>query len=470
MSSSKKLFKNTLIYTVGNFGSKILSFLLLPILSYYLLKEELGIYDLIITTVSFFVPLITLQLGEAAYRWLLASNSDSEKQLVILSSSVFLIFTTLTIFQLLLYFLSYFYDFEYYGYFSIIVITSSILPFIQRIARGLEKIKLFASAGILNAVLVLLTNLLLLSILELKLEALFIALVISNSLTIVYLVFKLSILRRISFSKVNFTELNGMLRFSLPLIPNTISWWLINVSDKYLILLYLSAEVNGIYAISSRFPTILLLLNSVFLLAWQDQTIVSKLTKSQSEDYNSKIFNAYLNFELSTVLLLICSSEFLIYFLVDSKFGDAYRYMPILFLGVGFSAFSGYFGAAFLKEKKTKTIFISSLVGGLINILLCFVLLEHIGLFASAIGTLVSFIIVFLIRYYQSRSFFSVKINFSKLILLSLLALLCSYLVLLDFLILKLSLIVLSIIFFFYLNNHTLKYIYKNFSLKFQKK
>jgi O-antigen/teichoic acid export membrane protein len=254
-----------------------------------------------------------------------------------------------------------------------------------------------------------------------------------------------------------------MLSFSIPLVPNVVSWWLVNSADKYIILYFLTSEMNGIYAISSRFPTIIILVNSIFILAWQDHTIMTKDNDEERLKFDSKIFNMFVNFEFSIVFILIAVSELTVRFLIAEEFYESYKFMPLLYIGVAFSAFSGYFGAAFIREKKTKAIFTSSVIGGVINLMVCLLLIKYIGLFASALGTFVSYLVMFIIRLEQSKSFYKIKLNNTRLVFLTSLSLLFSFFILLDNKILTSFMIIASILISIKLNNTFLKKIKTRF-------
>ena len=81
-NASKKLAKNTIIYMIGNLGSKILQMLILPILTAVLLTEEYGFYDLVVTTINLITPLVTLQLVEAMFRYLFGGTAEDNKTTV----------------------------------------------------------------------------------------------------------------------------------------------------------------------------------------------------------------------------------------------------------------------------------------------------------------------------------------------------------------------------------------------------
>src|SRR5690606_20529222 len=89
MKTNDSLLKKTGIYAIGTFGSKILTFLLIPFYSFYLDREEFGYYDLVITAINLLVPFITLQISDGVFRWLITAKTDRDRQIA-LSSSVFI--------------------------------------------------------------------------------------------------------------------------------------------------------------------------------------------------------------------------------------------------------------------------------------------------------------------------------------------------------------------------------------------
>ena len=70
-SRTKNLVKETAWFAIGNFGSKILSLLLVPLYTNILTKGEYGSVDILNTTISLAIPLLTLSLQDAAFRYAL---------------------------------------------------------------------------------------------------------------------------------------------------------------------------------------------------------------------------------------------------------------------------------------------------------------------------------------------------------------------------------------------------------------
>ena len=75
---TKNLIKGTLIYAIGNFGSKILVFLIVPLYTFYISTEDMGNYDLLMTTINLLTPIVTMQISDAAFRWMVRRDEGNE--------------------------------------------------------------------------------------------------------------------------------------------------------------------------------------------------------------------------------------------------------------------------------------------------------------------------------------------------------------------------------------------------------
>ena len=80
LNINSKLLTGTIIYAIGNFGTKILSFLIVPMYTYYIASSDMGMYDLVNTTLNMLFPLLTLQIADAAYRWLIRGGGNEYKR------------------------------------------------------------------------------------------------------------------------------------------------------------------------------------------------------------------------------------------------------------------------------------------------------------------------------------------------------------------------------------------------------
>jgi len=97
MRSYKKLFNNVIIFALGNLGSKIISFILVPLYTHYLTQGEYGTADLVLTTTSMLIPVVSAAMYEAVIRFAI-DRKDSRSE--ILSNSIFISLIVLKLFLL----------------------------------------------------------------------------------------------------------------------------------------------------------------------------------------------------------------------------------------------------------------------------------------------------------------------------------------------------------------------------------
>jgi len=393
----KKMFKETLIYSIGSFGSKILSFLLIPFYTYFISKKDLGEYDLLITTISLFVPLVSLQISDSAYRWLIDKEkiSDEEKGKII-TNSLLALSTGYIIFFIVFLVYTSFNDFQYHFYFIVLIFLNCLLPLLQNILRGLGETKKFAFNGLITTFLVVLFNIVFIYFLNLNVEGIFLANIVAYVIACTMILTEINLVKHFKLIFWDKKLVKSMIGYSLPLIPNLMGWWAISSASKFIILHYLGAESNGLYAVASRFPVLLLVINSVLLMPLQDRVLKEK----DNLTFN-KLLNKFIIFELVLAILLGMISPLITKILVADEYFSTWEYMPYLYLGVAYNAIAGFLGLKYQKDKNTLKITITTLIGALVSVVLSILLITKIGLQGVSIAFLVGFMIMVLTRYYD---------------------------------------------------------------------
>ncbi|PFP30853.1 hypothetical protein COJ96_02495 [Bacillus sp. AFS073361] len=416
MNRESTLLKNTIIYALGNISSKMVGFVLLPLYTTYLTVSDFGIWDIITTTVLFLMPIIIFQLNDGIYRHILEENDHVKIQIVI-STAMFVVIRNILLFTLgyLLIFL--FIDFKYEWIVIFQVCIMSIYEIFLQIVRGLKNSQTYAFVGIINSIAILVFSLLFLKIFHLGLNGLFISTILAMVISIIYMQYKINIIQYININFYNKKLKIELIKYSIPLIPNVISWWVMNLSDRYFIGFYLGTEANGLYAIANKLPTIMFLANTIFYLAWQESAIMNFNNKDRDR-YYSKMFNGYLKFLISFSIVLLSFSEIAFMLLIDNKYHHALQFVPLLYLGTIFSAFSSFYGTGYQSAKDTRGAFTTSVYAAVINGVLNLLLLPIIGLQGASISTMLAFLIMWLLRIKQTKKYFNISIDFKSLFIL----------------------------------------------------
>lgn len=412
MSAYRKLIKNSAIFAVANLGSKLISILLVPFYTYFLTTNEYGIIDMITTSISLILPIMTLSIFDATLRFSVKSDFDhktifsSSFMVVILGNIVFIfIYPFLNKIEILK---------DVVNLFYIMIILQSINSLLVQFSRGIGKIKQFAFNGLLNTIVTISLNMILLVKFHMGIEGYFISIIVANIVCVFYLIISLKIWKYFSIKNVNFKIIKEMTMYSIPLIPNSLMWWIMNAADRYAIILFLGASYNGVYAIANKIPTILNVLYSIFSQAWQ----LSAIEEAESK-YKSEFYTTVFGF-MSTIMLL--GTSFIIVFIkiiveitLESSYQDTWKYVPFLLLAVVFTTFSSFLGTNYIAMKETKGVFKTSLIGSITNIVLNMLLIPKIGLNGASISTMISFFMVWIVRIHDTKQFVNINFSFKKI-------------------------------------------------------
>lgn len=410
----KHLAKNTILISIGTFGSKTISFFLLPIFTRVLTKDAYGKIDFFSTTVSLLVSLLSFEIAAAVFRF--PSDSEDEESKNFFSSSyVILVFSTvvlLAFFPLLSKISAFFSEIKYYILFSIILSIATSIN--KNYLRAKEKMIVFAISDIINTISFAILGIVLVSIYKKGvigyLQSNLLALVITN----VYLIFAGKLYKQFSYRYISLKTLNEMIKYSLPFVPNDLSWWIMNVSDRYLLIYFIGFSATGLYGVSYKFMTLLSILNTIFYQAWQISAV------KQYEDADRDKFYSTVFYYLSTTLIviLLLFSVFMkpfVRIMVGSEFEKAWEYLPFLMLGSLFQAFSSFYGVGYIASKESKGAFTTSVYGALVNLAINIAFIPLIGIQAAAISTMVAFLVMWLLRLKQTKKYFKLNVDWKIL-------------------------------------------------------
>lgn len=415
-SADKKLAVGTVTYMIGNMTSKILQILILPIITASLRTEQYGYYDLIITTISLVTPVITLQIIEGMFRFMF-DESENEKKQTVSSVSAFLVCGIVLLAGIIAIIQFVFPSVQYPVLIFLNYASNIFFSYTQRLARCQQRNKQFAISGVINTIVMLACQAYFLLVAKMAVDGMLIANAVSYLVASIYLCYYLRIGQWLSVNEISKKKLKELLSYSAPLIPNSLGWWVVASSDRYVIAWFLGAAANGIYSIAGKFSQLLTFITTVFQLAWQESAIMEENSENRDKFY-TRTFNTYMRLLLGGYLVVLPFIKIIIRLLLAESYQVGWLYNPILLIGAVFSAFSQFYGSAYLVFKKTSGAFTTTVVAAIINLVLGIGLVHYIGLFAPALGTACSFLIQWILRAHQMREYFKVTIEKKALAIL----------------------------------------------------
>lgn len=415
----KNLVTNSIVFTIANFGSKVITFLMVPLYTYLLTPKDYGTIDLVTTISGLLLPIIFLCVSDAVLRYTM-SNKFSNKDVLSISLKIYI--TGLALFGIVLFIISLFKDINSYKFYLFcIVATNGLLLIFNQFLRGIGKIKEFAINGTLYTLMFVLSNFILLVLLKVGKSGYFLSLIIANIICILYAVLISKAYKYITIRTSRDIFL-VMITYSLPLIPNSLMWWVMDASDKFIITYFLGVNANGIYAISKKLPTIIDTFHSIFNQAWQISAI-EEADSANSVEFTSNVYKIYTYLLFLIVSGLLVVSRIVVEYLLSSSYYESWKYIPFLLLSVSFSSLSGFLSANFIANEKTSIIFKTTLYGAVVNTILNFILIPFIGINGAAIATMASYYMVLIIRERLIRKNKGIEILFNRKFIFSLIGL-----------------------------------------------
>lgn len=407
MNEKKRLIKNTGIIAIGNLSTKLVSFFLLPLYTAILTTEEYGIVDYLISIAAFIVPFTTMLMDESVFRFLIDCKTEFEKKKTI-SQAFFvylfgeLVFVTITIpLAVVLRNVNIVFLIFYVTGSGLVVIVSALM-------RGLGRTDQYAIFNFVLSLAKIMLNILFIAVFRWGVSGLMLASTISMFVITLFYSIKLKLWKNISPSVINKDSIKSMISYSLPLIPNKVSWTIINLSDRLIIMNFLGSSFSGLYAIAYKFPNLMDTVYGFFYQSWKESS-ARVLDSDDTEGFYNEVYDKLRRFMFSVVLLLVAFMPLAFKIMINERYSAALVFVPILILGTYYENMSGFYGGIFTAYKDTKIMGTTTIVAAIVNLLVHFSLVRFCGLYAAAISTLVSTFVVYAYRKLKSRKYVKIR-------------------------------------------------------------
>lgn len=386
-ATNKVLFKNTGIIAIGQISTRIVNFFLLPLYTALLSTKDYGLADLLTTYSGLISILIGLQMHQAIFRFLVTKRNDktSIKRTV---SSVFgasiLIFIAYSVIFILI---QPYINLQCKWFLLAHVLCTISLNTMSGVSRGLGNNTAYAIGNFVASVAILILNVIAIAVLHLGVAGMLVSYIIGPALGTLYIFFRCRILQYTDFNMVSKEELKGIIHYSIPLVPNELSWSVIHSSDRWVVSFVLSIAANGLIAVASKFSLIYTTLFSIFNASWTEQVVLHYKDEGGPE-YVNEMFDKMITFFATLAIVIIACMPFVFRFLVNKQFSEAYGLVPFYMIAVYFNAIVGMLSAIYLIENETKQIAVSTTVAAFINLLVDVLLIKIVGVYAAPISSI----------------------------------------------------------------------------------
>lgn len=412
MDRKNRMIKTTILYFIGNFASKMLAFFLIPLYTTYLTIEDYGSIDLLISLLPLVGPIFSMSMVESVFRFLAEERKVSDGKTAI-TNSTFIYVCSAVMFVIIYGVLSICFDMKLGVLFIVYVFVIYTNLYLQQILRGLQENKKYATVGVMATFIQAALNIYFIVILGYKGESLLLSGIITSAIISIYIIIVTKLWSFINVKLISMAYIKKELAYGIPLIPNQICWWAIQLVGKYFLVFYGLSELNGIYAIAEKFPALFTTISGIFFLAWTENLIYEYHT-SDRDTYCSQLYNKLILNYVCLASLLLPLIKIYNTFAVRGEFNEGWKLIPILMLGVLFNSFATFFGSFYTVSMETKKAFYTSLSAGVINIILSYFLIGKMGLLGVAISNMSTYVIFAIIRWFSIKSLVQLKLKIER--------------------------------------------------------
>lgn len=404
MNKYKTLMSNTVLISIGTFSSKLLVFLMTRFYTGYLAPSDYGTADLITHTANLLFPIISLGITDGVFRFALDKSSDRKS---VFSAGFFTITLGAVLFLLIAPILGLVKEFHGFVWLIIVYTMASCYHSLcAQYIRAIGKTGLFAVQGIVNTALVIVLNIIFLAGFDMGILGYVLSVVVADCLCTTFLVIKEKLWKQITF-KINKELVPAILKYSIPMIPTTIFWWITSASDRYMVSGFIGTDANGIYSVSYKLPTLLTLVSTIFMQAWQFSAVTED--EGDAKEHAKFFSDVWKSFQAIMFLagsFVIAFAKPAIMLLTSKEYYSAWQYVPLLSVSMVYTAFVSFLGTAYIVRKKSNVSFLTSIPGPVINIILNLLLIPSpLGVQGAAIATVISYFAVFVIRMFNVKKY-----------------------------------------------------------------
>jgi O-antigen/teichoic acid export membrane protein len=404
-SESRKFTKDVIWISIAQlFISIILGIVTLPALTKSYPVEVYGTWVQITTTIDLISPILSLQLGLSAVRFLAGEKDKLNRRLALGT-----MFIAIIIFGCILSILGFilskqisvmlFANPNYVRYVKLTIVwtfINALYNFSLSYLRSQEKIQFIS---IIFIVITIMKMIIIVgfSTAHLPIENIVFAMIILQTIFFIYLL--ITIIRNTGFPLPNFNLLKTYLAFSIPQTPNVILLWTMQLSDRYFITHFMGLTQNGIYTSSNTLAG----LTSIFYtpINFALFPLISRLWEEQRINdvkiYVNNSIRLFLTLAIPGAVGISMLSQPLLKLLTTSEFLVGNNIVLLVAFGALFAGLYNINSSLILLNKKAGRLPLVIVIGSIFSVILNIILIPRIGILGAAISNFGSYFAIAII-------------------------------------------------------------------------
>jgi len=419
----RSLIKRSGIYAIGSVVSPMVSLVLAPFLTHYLSATDYGILTILNTLITLGAGITQLGQGTAlirAYSYDYTSPRDQRDVLATVTTLLFLISIPAVIGVAIL---APFVAILFLGRSSLgnLIVLAGGTMLLQNLTvpgfawlRAENRALFYALLAISNLLVTLIANLVLVGMLHLGVTGSLIA-TGSGYASIIICVMPITLLR--AGVRMRRDILQNVLTFGVPLILNFISYWVLQLSDRYLLSLFGSLAQTAKYAVAySLGSAIAVVVMGPFMLAWPT-TMFAVAKREDAAQVFRLLFRWFSLFLLFAAFGLTLAGKVLLDWLFPVTYHSVAFVIPIIAVSIVIYGVYYLFAIGVNVKRKTGLLSIYMTVAASVNVILNLILISPYGAMGAAISTLIAYIVLAIIGYVVNQRIYPIPFEIGKFII-----------------------------------------------------
>lgn len=420
MNREKELAKNTIIIFVGKICTQFLSFLLLPVYTGLLTSDEYGLIDLYTTCQMLIIYVVYAQIEQAVFRFLVDQRERGQERKTI-TSTVFVYYIGVSVVLGVVFFLiSSLFGIDYAPLLYANIVLCALTNILQQDLRGIGDNIGYSIGSFICAMATIAGNIIFLVYMHLGAAGMLLGNMVGFMISAFYMIFRSKTICYFEAGSTSWSSLKEMLRYSLPLVPNALSWWVMSASDRLIVAFVLGNSATGILAVAQKFSTVYSNMYTMFHMSWSESASLH-INEGDKDSFLQEIINSMLRLFASVAVGIIVIMPFVFPILVNEGYDAAYNVIPIYILSAFFNVVQGLYSVVYIALKKTKQIARTTMLAAVINFLVNILCIGYIGIYAAAISSVVSYLAISVYRYYDIKKYVHAPIRAKDFVIISVL-------------------------------------------------
>ncbi|MBV1729167.1 MAG: polysaccharide biosynthesis C-terminal domain-containing protein, partial [Methanobacterium sp.] len=214
---------------------------------------------------------------------------------------------------------------------------------------------------------------------------------------LIFILMGLLLIKEIGIKVPKFRNMKDYLSFGVPTIPTTLSFWIVDSSDRYVISILLGTAFVGYYSPGYTLGNLIQRIVVPFAV------ILPSLLSPYHDKNEINEIKIFLKYSLKYFLALgipavfglsVLSKQILLILTTPEIAIQGYLITPFVALGALFFGIYGIFSQIFILEKETKIVGLIWIIASISNLILNILLVPYFGFLGAAIVTLFAYLFV----------------------------------------------------------------------------